>query len=260
MINGFTGLGQNELVGALSRSKHGQSPPNRSTQPMPKLDTVQFSAQSQELSATTVGASQTVERPHVAERPMATEKPAQPAAELSMMDRLKASFFTQAGDEGFDAGADLNSDGRVNNADLAVLREQETPMDPNEMFKRMQSSVFTRTGEDGFDSALDMNTDGVINFADMAMLRARMDAATTRPPPEPVTPAAPIRPEKPDPVVQLNPATPNPLVGDRPDPTVTVDTVRNAMFSRAGDDAFNAAADLNGDGRVNFADLATLRS
>lgn len=301
MINGFSGMGLNELVGALSRSKYGQQSPPRDIQPMPKMDTVQFSSRGVELATSTEATRPAApDKPISAERPTGAEKPAGPANEMSMMDRMKAAFFTSEGDkrfdasvdlnrdgkvnnadlaamrhqtspadklsvmdrmkaafftgegdEGFDASVDLNADGRINAADLAVLHKQDRPEGPGDMLQHMRSAFFSQAGDEGFDAGMDLNSDGAINLADLAMLHAKLEGGVNRQPAGPLTPAAP------EPVVEQNPAAVNPVIDDQ---GATLDAMRSAFFSSSGDAAYTAAADVNGDGRINFADLAQLRS
>ena len=52
--------------------------------------------------------------------------PAIDAAELrsSLLDQLRNAFFSQAGDDRFDASLDANGDGRINVADFLSVREE----------------------------------------------------------------------------------------------------------------------------------------
>lgn len=258
MITGLSGMGLSDLVGAMARTKVGQ-PPSRSVQPMPKMDTIQFSVKGRELAAAVGPERQAfvAQQPALAERPAGTVAGAA-ADEMSMMDRMKASFFTRQGDDGFDATVDLNSDGRIDNADLAALRADGSAPEPVSMLQQMQQSFLTRAGDERFDPGLDMNTDGIINFADLAMLRAKLETGVTRPPVAPA-PVIPSIPDVPEPVIELSPATTT-RVDPQDNNAQTIDSIRSAFFSQAGDEAFNAAADINGDGRINFADLAGLTS
>ncbi len=172
-----------------------------------------------------------------------------PVEEGSFLDRMKASFFTSKGDARYDAALDLNSDGTINHGDLAVLAEQsEQAPGPKSILERVESAFFTRAGEANFDASADVNGDGAVNFADLAMVREKMESGDSRPT-RPIAPAedeSVAAPEQP----RVNPGQ------ERED---LLQRVRNAFFTGSGNESFDAGADLNGDGRVNFADLAELR-
>ena len=176
-------------------------------------------------------------------------RPAEPALSQSRQDRMRAAFFSTTGDDSFDASADLNGDGRINFADAALLRNGPGDPAPVAMADRMRDAFFATKGDAGFDAALDLNNDGRINFADLQALR---DSAADKP-----TPIGPAQPD--DQGVSLN--SPAPLVPDEApaDTESLVDSVRAAFFADRDDASFDARADINEDGRVDFRDLAALR-
>ncbi|MDH3589246.1 MAG: hypothetical protein OEQ74_07570, partial [Gammaproteobacteria bacterium] len=47
---------------------------------------------------------------------------------------------------------------------------------------------------------------------------------------------------------------------DNPDPGQVLKSIRSAFLSAEGDNSFNPAADLNSDGRIDFFDLAALKT
>ena len=274
MIKGLSGLDLNALASAFARSKQAQ-PPSRNITPVPRMDTVQFSAQGQRLAASGGAANDaprnenaTVYRPvrpdNIA-RPAEAGVPAharpasapdnRPAEPAGMLDRMRAAFLVKEGDPRFDAALDLNADGRIDFKDVGILREQQRPVGPEAMLKRMQESFLLRKGDEGFNAAVDLNRDGMINFKDLGILRAKMDgvASQTRPP-EPAAPAA-VQPES----VTVTSA---PVSGTRddPEPGQLLKSIRSAFLSTEGDSSFNTAADLNSDGRIDFFDLAELKA
>ena len=122
-------------------------------------------------------------------------------------------------------GSDLNQDGVVNFGDMAALRERmESPKPgPAATLDDVRGAFMASTGDKGFNAAADLNGDGQVNFADLAALRQSLTAP----------------PEK---------------------PAVSVADIRQSFMATEGGDRWNPSADLDGDGRVNFADLALLRA
>lgn len=182
-------------------------------------------------------------------------RPAEPAPSQSREERMRASFFSTAGDDSFDASADLNGDGRINFADAALLHNgsatQTRPAEPTPagMAKRMQDAFFATKGDAGFDPALDMNNDGRINFADLQALR---ESAADKP--GPVRPTEPVLDDE-----DTSLSAPRDVPDQVPVNDSLVDSVRAAFFANKHDASFNARADINEDGRVDFRDLAALR-
>lgn len=149
------------------------------------------------------------------------------------LQRMREAFFSVEGDESFDASVDLNGDGAVNHADLGMLRERLMEAAASErppadgLRERIREAFFAVEGEDHFDASVDLNGDGVVNYGDLGLLRAREQRQVID---TPVDQAAELQ-----------------------------QTVRDAFFATKGDERFDTAADLNGDGAVNYADLAMLR-
>ncbi|MEL7450726.1 MAG: dockerin type I domain-containing protein [Pseudomonadota bacterium] len=98
---------------------------------------------------------------------------------------------------------------------------------PSPALANMMQSFFTTSDMEGFDASSDLNGDGVINFGDLAALRAIESGAESEPP------------QKMDPMVH---------------------NMSDSFFTSSGEQGFDATNDLNGDGMVNFQDLAILRS
>ncbi len=141
------------------------------------------------------------------------------------------------------SGAKPNVD-RVSISDAARLQQANGPRESDritqgqgprsqadQMMADFKASFFANEGDDNFNAKLDLNRDGVINTTDLGMFKEKMASAGLVPPP-------------PDDEAQAAP---------------TLDSIRDAFFTREGDDGFNAAADLNGDGIVNVRDLAAFK-
>ncbi|MFK8014502.1 MAG: dockerin type I domain-containing protein [Gammaproteobacteria bacterium] len=102
-------------------------------------------------------------------------------AEQIMAD-LKSSFFTSAGEEGFDTKLDFNKDGVINAGDLGIFREKmagrtmpdesgaSAPTAPPTL-NSIRDSFFTQKGEEGFDASADLNGDGVVNAQDLGLYK-----------------------------------------------------------------------------------------
>lgn len=116
--------------------------------------------------------------------PTDSESPVVPDP-VDVVERMRAAFFSVTGDDHFDPGSDLNGDGQVNYADLAILRAGDDAVEPDstpDMLAQMRDAFFTQRGDDGYESALDLNNDGSINYADLAALRDQQsndESATT---------------------------------------------------------------------------------
>jgi len=117
-----------------------------------------------------------------------------------------------------------------NNA-LATQTGSSSMTKAERIMTELKASFMTKEGDEGFDAKLDFNRDGMINAGDLGMLRQKMAD---------------------------NGMAPGP-VADEPPAAATVDSIRNAFFTREGEDGFDAAADLNGDGVINVRDLGMLR-
>ncbi|MFK7889116.1 MAG: hypothetical protein AB8G16_19835 [Gammaproteobacteria bacterium] len=238
---------------------------------------------------------------------------------MRILGELKESFFTQEGDEGFNARLDFNSDGVINAGDLGMLREKmagsgptirpppqpEPVNEPEEVatLESIRDAFYTREGEDGFNAASDLNGDGVVNVQDLGLFRQSQgnDAQPVQPVPAPVTggsePAAATTAgptiqsvtsepqttaviEDPAPAVSTPATSGVSGIAVDPDaigiatsasagsaPAVDVasvresllDQLRNAFFTREGDDNFDATLDSNGDGQINVADFLSVR-
>lgn len=98
---------------------------------------------------------------------------------------------------------------------------------PTPAMANMLQAFLTTAEMDGFDAQSDLNSDGVINFHDLAALR---DLETG---------AGPDSTQ--DAVAQLKRMT-------------------EAFLNTSGDKEFDGSSDLNGDGTINFHDLAMLRA
>ncbi len=114
------------------------------------------------------------------EQAVATE----PAKAPTVADIYKA-FGAQEGEERFDAGLDLDGDGKIGSADLAQLlgrvnpQGSETASGPRPSFdagdlKTLLSIWGARSGQERFDSGYDFDGDGVIGSADLAQLLGRL--------------------------------------------------------------------------------------
>ncbi len=175
--------------------------------------------------------------------PVADDPVADDPAEPVTLQTIRDAFLSVEGDDTFNIAADLTGDGRVNFADLAALRASEAtpavddgpvidePAQPATL-QTVRDAFLSSDGDDNFNAAADLNGDGRINFADLAALRAS----------------------------QATPAVDDGPISDEPAGPATLQTVRDAFLSSEGDESFNVAADLTGDGRINFADLAALRA
>ncbi|NND60618.1 MAG: hypothetical protein HKN49_10150 [Gammaproteobacteria bacterium] len=190
--------------------------------------------------------------------------PAQPEQSADeTLKRLRASMFSAEGDDGFDATVDLNSDGKVNFADLAIFRNGgEIPTDPEpapqpapspggSIVNEIRDAFFATQGDEGYDPALDLNDDGRINFADLAALRRGDDVE--------VDDDNDADDDDDDIASVISAPQPAPDEADTDNRVNRFEAIRDAFFSQAGDESFNAMADLTGDGRVDFRDLAALR-
>lgn len=100
----------------------------------------------------------------------------------------------------------------------------------------MRASFHSKAGDDNFNASFDFNSDGVINTGDLGLLREKLAGG------------APIG----------GPQVEPPPTDDPPAPP-TLAEIRGAFFTREGDENFNAAADLNGDGVVNAGDLGMFK-
>ncbi|MEM6640876.1 MAG: hypothetical protein AAF610_13350 [Pseudomonadota bacterium] len=131
----------------------------------------------------------------------------------------------------------------------------------------IRDRFFTTAGDRNFSEDFDFNRDGVINFEDLGQLQEKLASANgatlsaaTPPSPSPV-------PDSPEQGVVSGTNNTQPLTQAEPvsvgsadaEPALTLDGLRESFFARAGDDRFNAAADLNRDGVVNATDLGLFR-
>lgn len=123
---------------------------------------------------------------------------------------------------------------RGNNDRLQGPRSADMPARAMQVLGELKESFFTKEGDEGFNARLDFNSDGVINAGDLGVLREKMAgyAQTANPPAEPEA---------------------------EPEEVATLQGIRDSFFTREGDEGFNAASDLNGDGVVNVQDLGLFR-
>lgn len=151
------------------------------------------------------------------------------------------------------------------NADLTATQRVFTQTDVDSILKIYGASE----GQSGFDASFDFNNDGKIDFSDLNFVLSNVASAPPgiTPPPgdkpqsgltadheatNPVNPEAPANTSSP---AQQAPAgaqpryTPDDLTG-----------LINTFGKRDGDQGFNPAFDLDGDGKVDFNDLNSLLS
>lgn len=130
------------------------------------------------------------------------------------------------------------------------------------VLSELKERFFSRSGEEGFDAKFDFNSDGVINVQDLGLFREKLAGGS--PPSGPASPnltATALTPPSQTPVdaTAVTQST-EPVEPDSATLAVTLDSIRSAFFTREGDDGFNSAADLNGDGVVNVRDLGLFRA
>ena len=255
MIKGFSSLNLSSVINAINRYTRGPAA-DRGIQPMPGQDTIQLSRPGRHAAGLGEFNRTVPERPAVYGKPPAHAAVhrlgdlQKPAADISLLERIRASLLSVEGDDRFDTTADLNSDGIINLSDLKMLRDQMSHPEPSRL-ERMRESFLSRTGEANFDSEMDLNSDGVINLNDLALLRSELTEQEETL--EPAPPAA----EPPAVMTVMDPAEPN---RPRSDNELLLDRMRAALYTGIGDDSFDSAVDLNGVGLVNLTDLAHLRS
>lgn len=188
-------------------------------------------------------------------------------------EALLQSWGAREGDSRFAADYDLDGNGLINSADLAILLgsyapanapappasaavEPEAPATPTpagpEPFltventpaptekattsQRVLDAWGRRAGEKGFDEALDLNADGVINSADLAAALGGQS--------KPNAPAAPPVPPEPAP--------------QRIYSSTDLNQLLKSWGARSGENNFTADYDFDGDGRISSVDLAQL--
>jgi len=167
---------------------------------------------------------------------------AQPLYAAADRDALLEKWGMKTGDDGFDAQYDLDADGKIGSKDLALLlgamsqapleeAAEPTPMPFEVGLEAILNAWGAKAGEEGFDERLDLDGDGVIGSADLARALGG----------EPVL--APPRERD---------------AGEAPSDTGPVDkaAVLAAWGAREGDERYDAALDVDGDGVIGSADLA----
>ncbi len=107
------------------------------------------------------------------------------------------------------------------------LPAQDGAQRPSPAMANMVEAFFSTSDMKRFDVNSDLNADGVINFQDLAALRDKEAGAGPAPPEQ---------------------------------PKEHFKNLTEAFLSSEGSEGFNAGSDLNGDGMINFQDLAILRS
>jgi Ca2+-binding EF-hand superfamily protein len=169
-------------------------------------------------------------------------------------EALLQAWGSQSGDSRYSTDYDLDGDGRINAADLAILlgsyaaeskaaggeplaaptkpAEEPAPEASTEASasERVLAAWNKRAGEEGFDASLDANGDGVINSADLA---AALGGQTS--------PTAPV--QQPAPRVYTS--------GD-------LDQLLKSWGARPGDQRFQPEYDFDADGVISAFDLAQL--
>lgn len=209
------------------------------------------------------------------------------------MDGLRGAFYSKDGDDRYDARFDFNADGVINAGDLGMLREKlamngpvrdpqppaAEPQPAPPTLQELRDAFYTRSGDDNFNAAADLNSDGVVNAQDLALYRDSMSTPVTPPQVQAVQPdiGAAAQPTQPvPPTIVADPAAPANVKGgdaDATEPVVdaaaTTQTashrdnilaqLRAAFFSTRGDDRFDGALDVNGDGRINVGDFVAAR-
>lgn len=205
----------------------------------------------------------------------------------SMLESIRAAFFSRKGDSSYSAAADLNGDGVVNVQDLGLARarvEKQTQPETAALESAGQTAVapgttppvvddqtedanapidmaafrtafFARSGDENFNASLDFNDDGVINVQDLGLARARLAESGSNA--EVLTPAAQstATPGATNPELTAGSDTPS-----ADDARSVLTALRDAFFSRRGDGAFNGALDFNNDGVVTVQDLGLFRA
>lgn len=150
---------------------------------------------------------------------------------LPTIEDLRAAFMATPGSETWNKRLDLNKDGVVNFGDMAALRERmelakpapQPPVETEPTVEDVRDAFLSGAGDKQWNPNADLNGDGQVNFADLAALRESMAPAPA-------------------------------------EPEVTLADIRDSFLANAQSDNWNPAADLDGDGNVNFADLAMLRA
>ena len=182
------------------------------------------------------------------------------------LDRVSISDEAQRMAAARDARA---ASGAGNNDRLESAGPRSMADRADSIMNELKARFFTRAGDENFKAKLDFNSDGMINVQDLGMLREKL--ASMRPPEPPASPNASVTTSAPAAATQTGPATSQSQVpadstsaSNVSEPAtassaLTVESIRAAFFTRDGEDGFNAAADLNGDGVINVRDLGLLR-
>lgn len=182
--------------------------------------------------------------------PSTTDPPAAPARRAisgakPATDRVSISNEAQRLNAAGSGGATPNTGGndRLENANPRSMSDRV-----QSMISELKASFLTRAGEEGFNEKFDFNSDGIINAGDLGIFREKVGSMAQPGAMPLVTP--PDNEGTQVPVTST--AQPN---AEPASSELTLDALRSAFHSRDGDDRFNAAADLNGDGMVNVRDL-----
>ena len=180
--------------------------------------------------------------------------PAEPEAEpdeVATLQSIRDSFFTQEGEDGFDAASDLNGDGVVNFQDLGLFRSSQgdtaEPVQPvPAALTADNEAVATSTAAPPIQNvASEPDASAVIDDPAPAAVNAGVNALA-------------IDPDTVGLATSANAGT-APALDVASIRESLLDQLRNAFFSRAGDDRFDATLDGNGDGRINFEDFTVVR-
>lgn len=174
----------------------------------------------QRAHRTPVTSPSSTDPPARAARPVSGSKPGMDSVSISNEARRMDAMQTPRG----------NSD-RIQGP-----RSADGPDRAMRMMTELKESFFTKEGDEGFNARVDFNSDGMINAGDLGVLREKMRGYASAPPP---------------------PAQPEPAA--EPDEVATLQGIRDSFYTREGEDGFNAASDLNGDGVVNVQDLGLFR-
>lgn len=154
------------------------------------------------------------------------------------LERLKAAFGATQGQDGFEAGLDLNSDGVINGIDLANLLSRLNPsatqksadsetLTPQAIAEGILKMFGSSVKEGGASSAYDLNADGRIDGRDLAEALARARSGQVESGDEPATKSQ-----------------------------ATLKSLLSAFGKTNEQKGFAHELDLNGDGAINGADLA----